>query len=80
MLTGAPAGPLSCEQLGATRVPALVLSGELSRDGYRFGNEALLKCLPAGTPHVAIANAHHKWNEENPVAAAQAILAFISKH
>ena len=80
MFAGTPTKPVSCEQLAAIRVPVLVLGGELSREGYLLGNEALLHCLPAGTQSVQIPNAHHKWNEENPEAAALAILAFIARH
>ena len=80
MLEGSPAKPVSCEELAALHVPVLVLGGELSRAGYLLGNEALLRCLPAGTRSVRIPGAHHKWNEESPEASAQAILAFIAKH
>jgi pimeloyl-ACP methyl ester carboxylesterase len=78
MLSGATPRAVSCEQVMAIKVPVAVISGELSRDGYRFGNEALLRCLPAGTPYFRIPDAHHKWNEENPDEAAKAILGFIA--
>lgn len=70
MFAGTPAKPVSCEQLAAIRVPVMVLGGDLSREGYLLGNEALLRCLPTGTQSIRIPNAHHKWNEENPDATA----------
>jgi pimeloyl-ACP methyl ester carboxylesterase len=78
MLSGPAPKAVSCEQVMAIKVPVAVITGELSRDGYRIGNEALLQCLPAGTPYFRIPNAHHKWNEENPDAAGKAILGFLA--
>ena len=78
MLSAPAPKAVSCEQVKSIKVPVAVVTGEWSRDGYRLGNEALLQCLPAGTPYLRIPNAHHKWNEENPDAAGTAIVGFLA--
>jgi pimeloyl-ACP methyl ester carboxylesterase len=40
---------VTCEQLGALKAPALVVTGEKSRANFRYGNEMLVSCLPKGT-------------------------------
>jgi len=79
MLSGPAPKAVSCGQVMAIKVRVAVITGALSRDGYRFGNEALLQCLPAGTPYLQIPEAHHKWNEENPDAAGKALLDFLAQ-
>jgi non-heme chloroperoxidase len=71
---------VTCEQLGALKVPALVVTGEKTRASYRYGNEMLLSCLPKGTASAIVPNAPHNWFAVNPTAAAKAILAFIAQH
>jgi pimeloyl-ACP methyl ester carboxylesterase len=71
---------VTCEQLGALKVPALVGTGEKSRASYRYGNETLVGCLPKGTATAVIPNAPHNWFAVNPTAAAKSILAFMAKH
>jgi pimeloyl-ACP methyl ester carboxylesterase len=80
LFTGTPAAPTSCEQLGAIKVPVMVVGGSISRDHFRYGTQALAKCLPPGTESVQIPNAPHIWPAGNPEAAAKAILDFIAKH
>jgi len=72
--------PTTCEQLGSLKVPALVVSGEKTRAHYRYGNEALLGCLPKNTATAIIPGSPHMWYEANPDAGARAILAFIAQH
>ena len=74
-----PAPPVTCEQFGASSVPALILSGENSRPIFRYGSEALLGCLPKGTRQVIIPKGRHNWFAEESDAGAKAILAFLSK-
>ena len=76
---GGPA-PVSCAELGAIKVPVMVMGGALSRASYRYTDEALLRCLPPGTESFWVPDAHHIWPAENPEAGAQAILNFVSKH
>ena len=80
MHAGAGAIPVSCEQLGALKVPALVIRGENTRNNFRYGNQAALECLPRHTESAVIANAPHPWPLVNPEAGAKAILAFVAKH
>lgn len=72
--------PTTCEQLGSLKVPVLVVRGENTRASFRYGNEALLGCLPKNTATVIIPGARHNWYEANPDAGARAILAFIAQH
>jgi non-heme chloroperoxidase len=72
--------PITCEELGALRIPALVVRGEKTRANFRYGVEALLGCLPKTTELAIIPGAHHAWNMANPEASAKAILNFIDKH
>ena len=51
-------GEISDEELGALSVPALVVGGEKSPANFRYGNEALLRCLPKTTPVAMIPGAH----------------------
>lgn len=71
---------VTCEQLGALKVPALVITGEKSRAYFRYGNEMLVSCLPKNTATAVVPNAPHNWFAANPDAGAKAILAFITKH
>jgi pimeloyl-ACP methyl ester carboxylesterase len=71
---------VNCEQLGALKVPALVITGEKTRASYRYGNETLVSCLPKGTANTVIPDAPHNWFSVNPTAGAKAILAFIAQH
>ena len=71
---------VTCEQLGALKVPVLVITGEKSRGNFRYSNEMLLSCLPKDTATAFIPNAPHNWFAVNPAAAAKAILAFIGQH
>jgi len=71
---------VTCEQLGALKVPALVVTGEKSRANFRYGNEMLVSCLPKGTATAVVPNAPHNWFAANPAGAAKAILAFIAQH
>jgi pimeloyl-ACP methyl ester carboxylesterase len=80
MFKGAPPGALTCQNLKELKVPALVVRGEKTRDAFRFGNEQMLKCLPPTTQSVVVPNARHIWALDNPPAAANEILAFLSNH
>jgi pimeloyl-ACP methyl ester carboxylesterase len=71
---------ITCEQLGALKVPALVMRGENTRASFRFGNEMLVSCLPKGTATAIVPNAPHNWFAANPYGAAKAILAFMQQH
>jgi pimeloyl-ACP methyl ester carboxylesterase len=71
---------VTCEQLGALKVPALVVTGEKTRASYRYGNEMLISCLPKGTASTVVPNAPHNWFAANPAGAAKAILTFIAQH
>lgn len=71
---------VTCEQLGALKTPALVITGEKSRANFRYGNEMLVSCLPKNTATAVVPNAPHNWFAANPDAAAKAILAFIRQH
>ncbi len=77
-LTGDRAIPVTCEELGALSVPAFVVGGEKSPANFRYGNEALLRCLPKTTAAAVIPGAHHVWYAVNPEASAKAILTFIA--
>ena len=81
-LSFADASPpsVTCKQLGALKVPALVIRGENTRASFRFGNEMLVSCLPKGTATAVVPNAPHNWFAANPNAAAKEILAFIRQH
>lgn len=70
----------TCEQLGALKVPALVITGEKSRANFRYGNEMLVSCLPKGTVTAVVSNARHDWFAANPDCAAKEILAFIQQN
>ena len=48
---------VTCEQLEALKVPALVVTGETSRASYRYRNEMLVSCLPGGTATAVVPNA-----------------------
>jgi pimeloyl-ACP methyl ester carboxylesterase len=74
------ASSVTCEQLGALKVPALVITGENSRANFRYGNELLVSCLPETTASAVVANGRHDWFARNPDASAKAILGFIAKH
>ena len=76
--TSAPS--VTCEQLGAFKVSAQVITGDKSRANFRYGNEMLLSCLPKSTATAVVPNARHSWFADNPDAAAKAILAFIQQH
>jgi pimeloyl-ACP methyl ester carboxylesterase len=80
MYSGRPTAPVSCEQLKGLRVPALVVRGEHTRESFKFGHDALLACLPPATPSAIIPGATHFWGQDNPQAAAEAVLAFVAKH
>jgi pimeloyl-ACP methyl ester carboxylesterase len=80
MFAGTPSPPMTCGQLAALKVPALVIRGEYSRAGFRYTDEALLSCLPKGTEQAVVPNAGHVWYPVNPRAGAQALLAFVAKH
>ena len=75
-----PAAPVTCEQLGALRVPVLVIRGENSRAIFRYGSEMLLSCLPRNTSTAVIPNGRHNWFAEDPDAGSKAILAFLANH
>ncbi len=75
-----PPAPVTCEQLGKLKVPALVVRGENTRANYRFGHEALMGCLPPSSEQAIIPTSQHPWMGDNPASAAAAILPFISKH
>lgn len=79
MLSAPAPRAVTCEQVRAIQIRVGVITGELSRDGYRFGNEALLQCLPPGSAYFRIPKAHHKWNEENPDEAGRVILGFLAQ-
>jgi len=72
--------PVTCEQLGALKVPALVMRGENTRASFRYGDEMLVSCLPKNTATAVVPNAPHNWFAANPEAGASAILAFIRQH
>ncbi len=72
--------PTTCEQLGAVKVPVLVVSGEKTRANFRYSTEALLGCLPKNSATAVIPGAPHMWYDANPEAGAQAIIAFIAQH
>jgi pimeloyl-ACP methyl ester carboxylesterase len=76
-LSGVRALPVTCEELGALGVPTLVTTGERSPANFRYGNEALLKCLPRTTAIAVIPRGHHEWYAMNPEASAKAILSFL---
>lgn len=78
--TDTPPAPVSCEQLAALKVPALVMSGEWSRANFRYGDEKLLSCLPKNAERAVVANAPHMWYPVNPADGSAKILAFIGKH
>jgi esterase len=80
MYAGPVPAPVSCEQLGALKVPVLVMGGGKSRANFRYGNEMLLSCLPKGTSFAVVPDAPHMWYPIHPQAGAEAILAFIAKH
>ncbi len=80
MFAGGGPAPVSCAELGAIKVPVMVMGGALARASYRYTDEALLRCLPPVTESFRVPNAHHIWPAENPEAGAKAILNFIAKH
>jgi pimeloyl-ACP methyl ester carboxylesterase len=80
MRGGAGPIPVTCEQLSALSVPALVVRGENTRPIRRYFNETLLSCLPKTTTSAVIPSAHHSWHQANPEASAEAILTLIAKH
>jgi pimeloyl-ACP methyl ester carboxylesterase len=80
MYHGAASPPVRCEDLAALTVPAMVMRGENTRANFRFGDEAVIACLPTGTATAVIPNAPHMWYPVAPQAGAEAILAFIDKH
>jgi len=72
--------PVTCEQLGALRVPALVVRGENTRPSRRHLHERLLSCLPKTTTSAVIPRGNHSWPQANPEDSAKTILTFIAKH
>lgn len=80
MFAGRPPPPVTCEQLRAMKVPALVVRGERTREGFRHGHDALLACLPPTTQSVVIPGAGHLWPLDQPDASAKAILDFVARH
>jgi esterase len=80
MYHGAAPPPVRCEDLAALKVPVMVMRGENTRANFRFGDDAVVACLPNGTTTAVIPNAPHMWYPIAPTAGAEAILAFIEKH
>jgi pimeloyl-ACP methyl ester carboxylesterase len=80
MYHGAAPPPVRCEDLSALKVPAMVMRGENTRANFRFGDDAVLACLPEGTATAVIPNAPHMWYPVAPKSGGEAILAFIDKH
>ena len=72
------APPLSCADLRALQVPALVLNGERTRLYYRLVGERLASCLAAAS-HQTIADAAHMAIVERPVETAALILSFFAR-
>jgi pimeloyl-ACP methyl ester carboxylesterase len=70
--------PVTCEELNALSVPALVIGGEKSPAYFRYRDERLLSCLPRTTRVAVIPGAHHEWYAVNPEASAKAILNFLA--
>jgi pimeloyl-ACP methyl ester carboxylesterase len=79
MDAGSDPPPVTCEQLAALKVPALVMRGEHTRPAFRYGNESLVGCLPKGTQSAVVPGAPHIWYPVNPEAGAKIILGFIAK-
>ncbi len=79
-LTGVRATPVTCEELSALRVPALVVRGEKSPAVFQYREERLLGCLPKTTEVAVMPAEHHEWYAVNPEPSAKAILTFIAKH
>lgn len=71
--------PLSCQQLGTLRVPALLIRGEKTNAAQRHRYGMTISCLPKSTETAIIPGAPHSWYMRNPEASAKAILAFIAK-
>ncbi len=80
MYAGAAPAPMKCEDLAALKVPAMVMRGENTRANFRYGDDAVLACLPPDTESVVIPNAPHMWYPVTPKVGAEAILAFVAKH
>jgi len=71
------AAPVTCEQLRALRIPALIIGGAKSRAIFRAGAETMASCLDARL--VDIPDGRHDWFAAQPAAGAQAILAFLDQ-
>lgn len=72
--------PVSCAELSALKVPALVVGGEKSRANFRLGNAALVACLPTGTESIQVPGAPHSWAAHDPQFAARVVMEFLAKH
>jgi pimeloyl-ACP methyl ester carboxylesterase len=76
----ATATPLTCEQLGTLRVPALLIRGERTGQVQRYRYEATVSCLPGSAEAAVIPGAPHSWQVGNPEASAKVLFAFIAKY
>jgi pimeloyl-ACP methyl ester carboxylesterase len=75
----APAPRVTCEQVGALRLPVLVLRGEQTRLWYQLIAGATAGCIP-GAEAAVVPAAGHMAIVENPSATAGLIAAFIARH
>ena len=70
---------LTCQDTMKVRVPALLLTGELSPRMFHHITDELSHCLPAAERAV-IPNASHSMHRGNPQAYDETVLAFLGRH
>lgn len=71
--------PVGFDELRALRVPALLVTGELSPKLARLSNEAIANCLPNAKTAV-LRCASHGLQIENPAGFNQLVLKFLSEN
>ena len=75
---GPPALPLTCDQLGAIKVPVTITKGEMTRTWFRVLAENTHRCIP-GSQLITIKGAWHGAPRQQTAAFNEALLAFLSR-
>lgn len=79
LLFAAPLPTITCDALGAIRVPTLVIRGERTPRFFTATNAAVSKCI-AGSKAVTITKASHAMSYDNPAEFNQVVMGFIGQH
>ena len=73
-----PPVQLTCEQLGALKIPVTITKGELTRTWFRILAENTNRCIPA-SQLITIKGAWHGAPRQQPAAFNDALLAFLAR-